>query len=307
MPHLLAGLAAIILWSMTIPLYKSVCSHMDPLCGIGVSFGIGGLFLSIVKWKQLKERVSKNSNKSLGLALFLFLAYQMLLVFAISGSQNNRQALEVGLTNHLWPMMMIVCSLIFFKQQWNLLLPLGLCLSFFGVVYASMPEFSLSEISIFKNPLPYTLAFIAAMCWALYSVCNRRYGHPEHPAPVSIYTLICGSIYCIWSLAEGTFRIPHAVIFDLSILTISTAFGYFLWDYAIHKGDLIILASMSYFVPLLSILFGAFYLDDVNLNITLFGGGVAVIIGAFLCKSGVKKPLVDEVNEENTPETIAST
>jgi len=289
MRYVLAGIAAVFLWATTIPLFKSVCNYMDPLCGIGISFSVGGLILSLFTMSQLRQSLRGHPKKIIAAAGLLFFCYELLTVLAIGWAASNRQALEVGLMHYLWPMMMIICSLCLFRQKWNFLLPLGMCCSFAGVIWASTADFSLNNTGLFINPVPYILALMAAVSWGIYSVIVRKFGDPRFPSPIALYTFLCGITFCSISMWMQTFAIRQEALLDLFLLTFTATAGYFMWDYAVSKGNLVVLASVSYFIPLLSILFGSWYLEDVTLNTSLLLGSCAVICGAFLCILGVKE------------------
>ena len=75
----------------------------------------------------------------------------------------------------------------------------------------------------------------------------------------------------------------------------STFIANFLWDRAMRKGKIILVASLSYFTPLLSIIISSLYLQvAVKANLWIARG--LVIAGAVICKFSI----IDKTPKEST-------
>jgi hypothetical protein len=62
-----------------------------------------------------------------------------------------------------------------------------------------------------------------------------------------------------------------------------------------RKGDMILVVSLSYLTPLLSIIIGSVYLE-VGTGFYLWAGCLLVIVGSFICKLSVQEKSVNGDN-----------
>ena len=74
-----------------------------------------------------------------------------------------------------------------------------------------------------------------------------------------------------------------------------TFLAYTFWDRAMRKGNIILVASLSYFAPLLSIMISSLYLQVV-IKANLWIACVLVITGAIVCKYSI----IDKIQKEST-------
>jgi len=72
-----------------------------------------------------------------------------------------------------------------------------------------------------------------------------------------------------------------------------TFLAYFFWDRAMRKGNIILVASLSYFTPLLSIIISSLYLQ-VIIKPSLWIACGLVIAGAVVCKFSI----IDKTQEQ---------
>ena len=85
---------------------------------------------------------------------------------------------------------------------------------------------------------------------------------------------------------EESYWSPH-VIGELLYMSIFPTFlAYLFWDRAMRKGKIILVVSLSYFTPLLSIIISSLYLRvAVKANLWIACG--LVIAGAVVCKFSI--------------------
>ena len=86
---------------------------------------------------------------------------------------------------------------------------------------------------------------------------------------------------------EATRWAPRALL-ELAYLAIGPNLAYFFWERAMQKGDIILVASCSYFTPLFSTLISSFYLG-VALGWKLWLGCGLIVAGALVCNLSVRK------------------
>jgi len=73
-----------------------------------------------------------------------------------------------------------------------------------------------------------------------------------------------------------------------------TFLAYLFWDRAMRKGKIILVASFSYFTPLLSIIISSLYLQVV-IKPSLWIACGLVIVGAVICKFSI----IDKAKKES--------
>jgi drug/metabolite transporter (DMT)-like permease len=83
-----------------------------------------------------------------------------------------------------------------------------------------------------------------------------------------------------WSLAAGV---------EAASLGLATALAYVFWDTAMRKGNLVLVAAFSYFIPLLSTLLSSLYLH-VTPGLSLWLGCILIVLGSLMSWKGVSNP-----------------
>jgi len=90
---------------------------------------------------------------------------------------------------------------------------------------------------------------------------------------------------------------PRVVMELLYMSIFPTFLAYSFWDTAMRKGNIILVASLSYFTPLLSIIISSLYLQIV-IKPSLWIACGLVIAGAVICKFSIidktKKELISK-------------
>jgi drug/metabolite transporter (DMT)-like permease len=281
-----AGLGAILIWSTSIALVRSISEQVGPLAGAAAVHLIGGifslaLFLSRSKGSLLPLR--RLSAKYLIGCGVLFVLYMLALFIAVGMASNRRQVLEVGLLNYLWPALTILFSLLLLRKRGTFILIPGTLLALSGVFLVLTQGQPISPASIIenvgRNPTAYALGFMAALSWGLYSNLTRRWGGPEARGAVELFILVTGLVFLLllWLTGEGRVWTWRAG-FEVTFMGLATALAYILWDLAMRKGDIVFVAACSYFTPLLSTLLSCLYLQ--------VAAGVSLWVGCFLIVAG---------------------
>jgi len=149
------------------------------------------------------------------------------------------------------------------------------------------------------NYFPYLLAFMAAISWGLYSILVRRWaGHTEGEA-VPLFLLGTGLVLIVirFLFPEESCWTPRVVVELLYMSVFPTFLAYTFWDRAMRKGNIILVASLSYFTPLLSIIISSLYLRvAVKANLWIACG--LVIVGAVICKFSIMDKTPKELNSK---------
>ena len=295
------GILAILFWGTTIAFSRSLTEQLGPLTAaswIYLLSGIWGCVYLISKPGRIKKTFQLPILYLIGCGA-LFVIYTVSLYLAVGLAFSREQVIEVSIINYLWPGLTLVFSLPILHKKGKITLIPGMVLAFSGFYLATV-ESGMFSWEVFKgnfqvNYLPYLLAFMAAISWGLYSVLVRRWaGHTEGGA-IPIFLLVTGLVLTIIRFifpeeSSWTARIVAELLY-MSIFP--TFLAYFFWDRAMRKGKIILVASLSYFTPLLSIIISSLYLQvAVKANLWIACG--LVIVGAVICKFSI----IDKTKKE---------
>jgi drug/metabolite transporter (DMT)-like permease len=291
------GLLAILLWSTTIALARSLSEQIGPLnTAASVHLLAGGLCIGrLLSTGPLRKQVRSLSSSTLFGCGALFVGYMLMFYLAIGLAANREQVLEIGLINYLWCTFTIIFSLVVLNRKPNLLLVPGTLLALSGVVLVmtqgSAVTWSSFSHNVLTNPVAYSLALLAAVTWALYSTLTRRWATPGSANGALFFIPATGLLLLLLSLTvdeQGVWT-TRAMI-ETAFLGVATTLAYLFWDVAMRKGDLLFVAASSYLTPLLSTLVACLYLR-VSPGISLWIGCVFIMAGAFLSHRGVASEL----------------
>jgi len=282
-----AGIVAILLWSTTVAVARSVSEQLGPLTGAAAVYVVAAIAGVSSLWKQWVGRETPRviSRKYLLGCGVLFVTYMIALYLALGLAEDRQQVLEVGLLNYLWPVLTLLLSVILLRQpaRWTLL-P-GTVLAITGVFLVVMPDVSVgwrdAAASTFITA-PRLLGLLAAITWALYSVLTRLWASEQSRGSVDIFLSITAGVLLVLSLfadepREWSFR----AIGEAVVLGLATYSAYRLWDLAMRRGNVLLVAACSYLTPLFSTLVSCLYLAVVPPQ-QLWWGCLFLIAGSIL-------------------------
>jgi len=281
------GLAAILLWSLTVAVARHLSEQLGPLTAGACVYLIGGALClgPLVRRRAELRRLLVDSPRYVFGCGALFILYTAVLFLAVGSAADRRQVLEIGLVNYLWPTATILLSLVLLNRRAGLLLLPGTVLALAGEFLVITHGDSVSWGSFWghlrANPGPYSLAFVGAVSWGLYSTLARRWSRPEMGGAVELFIPAAGLALLILSLLSREVPVWSAHIGGEAVaLAVATVLAYSLWDGAMRKGNLLLVAACSYFTPLLSTLVSCVYLR-VEPGWRLWVGCLMLVAGSF--------------------------
>lgn len=286
----LIGLIAIILWSSLVALIKSVSESFGAIGGAALIYSLATLFLMItIDFPKL----STFPKRYLWIGSILFVAYEICLSLAIGFAQDGRQAIEVGMINYLWPTLTIIASIIFNKQRASLLLVVpGFILSILGIfwVLGNGKAFDLPLMlsNMKDNPLSYSLSFIGALIWSAYCVITVRMAEGKNGITF-FFLLVAITLWLqYFVVAQSSFSFTMQSVIYLFCAASAMGFGYAAWNIGMLHGNVMILATASYFIPIFSAIIAALMLST-TLSFGFWQGVMMVCAGSILCYLSTKK------------------
>lgn len=284
-----AGILAILLWSATVGLFRSIGEALGPVGGPAVIFTLSGILVVLFTGFPAIRTMDR---KYLLIGGLLFVAYEASLALAIGYAHDRSQAMEVGMINYLWPSLTMLFAVLLRQQSASIsLLAPGIALAFLGIVWVMKGSEPVSmarlAANFADNPLSYALAFLAAFLWPAYSVFSRRYGKGK--SPVGLFLLAtAGMLWIRYFLsAQPPMHVSLPAAMQVMVLGAFTATAYSAWNFGIQRGSIGLLAALSYFTPVLSSCVASIWLGVMPP--WTFWAGVAMVTAGSLISWGATR------------------
>ncbi|MCX6986422.1 MAG: EamA family transporter [Lentisphaerae bacterium] len=197
----LGGFLAVIFWSLSIPLSRSLTERLGMFNTAGLACLFGGIAAVLyyaVAYRSRFRTLTKFSSRYLMFCGTTFVLYMTFIYAAIGMASSRQQIVEVGLINYLWPTFVLIFSIPILKNKASPWLILGTMVSISGIVLvdASMnkEDFSIqnSLMNLKCNFVPYMLALGAAVLWSLYSNLANRMGELSNKLTVPLLLIVSG-------------------------------------------------------------------------------------------------------------------
>jgi drug/metabolite transporter (DMT)-like permease len=290
----LGGLIAILLWSGTFALARSLSEKLGPLT-TGAAVYITGTLLcsapSIFSRNQATAKTRHSFKYIIGCGL-LFSVYTVVIYLAVGLARNRMELLEIALINYLWPAGTVILSLFLLDQRATLALWPATAVALSGVFLVMTHNADVSWTSfkahVIENPIAFSLALTGAISWALYSNLARRWSDGGSSSGVVFFMAGASGLLLIARLGfpERSVWNSEAVV-EILVLGGITAVAYALWDVAMRRGKLHLVASASYATPLLSTLVSCVYLH-VTPAPRLWIGSALIVTGSLVSWRAVR-------------------
>jgi drug/metabolite transporter (DMT)-like permease len=279
----LFGLLAIVLWSTLVGLFREVSEMLGPTGGAAMVYSSASVLLLIVVGPP---RLGSFSRPYLIVGSVLFVAYEMCLSLSIGYAKSGRQAIDVSVVNYLWPSLTILFEVIFNRRRVNLFIIPGLMLCLVGVcwVLGGGKGIVLTGLvgSIKTNPQSYVLAFAGAVIWSVYCILTSRETGGKNGITL-FFALSALALWAVHLIAGGaTMTLSLRTVMYVVLTGAALGFGYAAWNFGIVRGDVAILATVSYFAPILSSILAALFLNT-PLSVSFWQGASMVSVGSLLC------------------------
>jgi drug/metabolite transporter (DMT)-like permease len=242
------GVVAILLWP-TLGILTVIAGNIPPFELVTISFSVASIIGLIMLWVQ-KHSFSllfKVPISAWIIGVMGLFGYHFFYFFAL----QNAPAVEANLLNYLWPLLIVLLSALLPNEriQWFHLLG-----AFFGLVGAFLLVSKNGFIELDSQYiLGYIFAILAAFTWASYSVVSKKFTDiPTYS--VTGFCIVTAILSLICHLSFEQTIIPNMTQFITAVMIGLGPVGgaFYVWDYGMKNGDIKVLGSLSYLIPLLS-------------------------------------------------------
>ncbi|MEO8346248.1 MAG: DMT family transporter [Betaproteobacteria bacterium] len=235
-----AALGAILLWS-TLAAFGVALGHLPPLFLTGCALSIGAIpgLMRIRQWRVPVSTLLLGVGGLFGFHFLLFLALRY------------APPVEANLVNYLWPLLIVLLTPVLLPG-WRLgarhVIAAGL--GFLGAALAiGAAPTTLTPVAI----TGFAFAMGSALTWACYSLLTRRVAHFSSWA-IGGFALASGvlALACHFVFeAPATLRDGDG--WRLLLLGLGPmGLSFYLWDFAMKRGDPRAIGVLAYATPLLS-------------------------------------------------------
>ena len=285
----LIGLSAIVLWSLMVGMMRSISEGLGPTGGAALVFTLSGILLIFTVGFPELRRIPR---RYLLAGSALFVSYEICLALALGYAASRQQAIEVGMVNYLWPSLTILFAICFNGQKCRWPVVPGVLLALTGIVWVLGGERGLNIDEIISNvrsgPLSYALAFAGAFIWAAYCTVTAKYAGGQNS--ITLFVLLTAAALWLKFLMteQPTMHFTLPVTLKLLALAFAVGLAYAAWNIGILHGSVTMLATASYFTPVLSSALAALLLST-PLSWAFWQGAAMVCLGSLICGMATRR------------------
>ncbi|MBB4005708.1 MAG: EamA family transporter [Aurantimonas endophytica] len=280
----LLGFAAVLMWSL-LALLTARSGSVPPFLLAALTFSIATLIgVAVFFARGAPWHVFRQPPVVWLVGVAGLFGYHALYFAAL----RNAPAAQASLIAYLWPLLIVLGSATLPGERLRWFHALGALLGLAGaaIIVTGGEGLSLSA----DNTLGYALAGLCALTWSAYSLLSRRFGD----VPTDVVTGFCAATALLSLAAHLAFEttvLPATsgewlAVLLLGLMPVGAAF--YVWDYAVKRGDIQVIGAASYAAPLLSTLIliaageAAMSLGVVAAAILITGGAGLAALPLFL-------------------------
>ncbi len=279
----LAGLIAIVLWS-TLALFTVLTKNIPPFKLLFMVFFLAysvALIYRRIKTKRF-SLAYRPPLKVWILGIYGLFGYHLCYFLAL----KNAPALEANLINYLWPLLIVLFSAFLPHEKLKWFHVVGVACGFLGVlVLLNVHEAHFA----WEYAKGYFFAFLCAFIWSSYSVLSCYFGN----VPTSVIGDFCGVTALLSLIAHGLFESHYIPTFNEFLAVVGLGLGpiglaFFVWDYAMKKGDIKLIGTFAYMTPLLSTLLLVLF-HQAQPHATIWIACGLIMLGSFISSLASKR------------------
>jgi len=287
------GIGALLLWSSTIAISRQTAQALGPLTAGTLIFGLGGLLACVhaISRKPGLAAILRLPRRYLVGCGALFVGYEIALYLAVGMAASDQQVLVVGLINYIWPALLLATAIPLLGYRASAWLGIGMALALGGVGLALGANLLVWELEAGAGWQPYLLMGCGALAWALYTNLSRRWlgDHPVSGLPVFILATGVALGMMRLFVVETTSWSLSAMAGAAYLAVGVTWMAYTFWDIGSRRGNIVLLGTLSYFIPLFSTGISVVVLGEPA-SPGLWLSAILLIAGAWICERAMFVP-----------------
>lgn len=232
--------------------------------------------LKILREYSLRDYFKISLLGCLGIGLYHIFLFKSFMISPVN---------EAMILNYIYPIAILIFSVIILKDNIRLRSVIGITLGFFGVYFViSGGDFFNFNIQYSTG---YLLALSAGLIWGFFSVLGKKLNY-ETFSSMFVYILSALILTTVIVYSFFTFEVPTTSeilgLAYLGILTVGIAFV--LWFRSLKLGETVKISNLAYLTPFVSLVFIHLIIGEKIFLTSIFG---LILITAGVLIQGHKK------------------
>jgi drug/metabolite transporter (DMT)-like permease len=275
------ALISIAFWSTMGTAFKLTLNYLNPGMLLLIATFTAFVFLGVVilikgKLSILTQLTFRQALNSAMMGLFNPFLYYLVLFEAY----NRIPAQEGVALNYIWPVILVIFSIIFLKQHITLISILAIIISFFGTVVIAMHgDFTVFR---FSNTNGVLLAIGSAFFWAAFWIINMK--DPREAIVKMFINFAFGAVYILlWNIFRSNISLPsfQGLVGAIYIGIFEMGLTFVLWLTALKLSTHTARVSNLVFIsPFISLILVSFIVGEKILPSTVIG--LAIIVSGIV-------------------------
>lgn len=280
------AITTVMIWATMATVVKMMLFDIPNLEALSISSVFAFLFLLLMNIKtgaikEMKNYSLKDYGIMSGLGFIGLFVYSALYYYGLAQLSSQ----EACIVNYLWPIMLVVFSCIILKEKLTFMKAFAMLCSFVGIVILSTGS---AGDGAGNAMLGIVSCIIAAACYGLFSVLNKKADYNQNIAMMIIWLVVAVCAMVLGLLTENWVPIRGTQWLGMLWLgVVIDAVAYLLWALAL-KGteNTAKIANLAYLTPFLSLIVSAVVLKEpIELRAFI---ALVFIIGGILLQSLVE-------------------
>jgi drug/metabolite transporter (DMT)-like permease len=275
------ALISVVFWSTMGTAFKLTLQYLNPGMLLLIATFTAVLFLAVVVVVKGKIKILKNITPKQMLNSALMGLFNPFLYYLVLFEAYNRIPAQEGVAlNYIWPVMLVIFSILFLKQHINFISVLAIIISFVGTVVIAMHG-NFTEIH-FSDTTGVILAIGSAFFWASFWIINMK--DPREAIVKMFVNFAFGAVYILsWNIVNGNISMPsvNGLAGAVYIGIFEMGFTFVLWLTALKLSTHTARVSNLVFIsPFISLLLVSFFVGEKILPSTVIG--LAIIVAGIV-------------------------
>ena len=276
---LLIALAAI--WGSAFMFIKISAVDFGPILLVALRLLIAGLVFMPLLLRHKYRLLFKSHLPGIFIIAIISNALPFtLFAFASLGATSNM----LGILNGTTAFITTVIAYFWLNESISTKQVIGLCLGFIGILILVNPANGSTTI------LASICALIGSICYAFNATYLQKYHSNSNKKVLIGWSMLFGGLMM---MPIAAFNLPNALpsinsfLALLWLAVVSTGIGYLVFVRLIDKIGAVKTATLTYLLPVFSIIWGAIFLEE-QITLIIFGGFIFVMMGMYFANT-VKK------------------
>jgi drug/metabolite transporter (DMT)-like permease len=260
--------AVYIIWGSTYLAIALVIDTMPPLLSVATRFIVAGAIMAaVVRWRGGSLRIGRRALGSCIVVGCLLPGANAVLFFAERDVPTGLASLLIA-SVPLWVVLLRLLA----RERMPAVALAGVGLGFVGVAVLLRPSSDATALGI-------SLCIVSALMWSVGSFVAARLTMPENPFTATTYEMVAGGLVMLpfGLLTAGSFS-PSAesLVAWIYLVTFGSVVGYTAYAWLLHHAPLGTVSTYAYVNPVVAIVLGVLFLDEVISAQILVGAAIVV-------------------------------